>query len=162
MLKSGTTFALWLSVMLAVPTARGIAQQAALAGAAGTVAAMPIKAAIGNSAVPSEPDAAPTAGGTANDRSAVVLSLGHETITIERTDTLITADGLVWTGRVRESGDNALLMWGNDGCLTGEFSYRGDTYAVATVEGIVQVTPETARPHIGDHAPTMARQTADA
>jgi len=161
MLKSGTAFALWLSVMLAVPTARGIAQEAALAGTAGSVAAMPIKAAIGNGAGLTGPDAAPAVGGAANDRSAVVLSLGDGIITIERTDTLITADGLVWTGRVRESGDNALLMWGNDGCLTGEFSYRGDTYVIAAVGGIVHVTPETARQHLADHAP-MAHQTADA
>jgi hypothetical protein len=97
-----------------------------------------------------------------NDRSAVVLSLGDGTITIERTDTLITADGLVWTGTVRESGDNALLMWGTDGRLTGEFSYRGDTYAVATVEGIVHVTLETARQRLADHAPPIVRETADA
>jgi hypothetical protein len=162
MLKSGIGFALWLSVMLAAPTARGIAQEAPIAGTAGPVAAMPIRASIDNAAVLTGPDAAFTAGGAANERSAVVLSLDDGTITIERTDTLITADGLVWTGLVRESGDSALLMWANDGGLTGEFSYRGDTYAVATVGGMVHVTPETARQRIADHAPTMLRQTADA
>src|SRR5262245_33520639 len=162
MLKSGIAFALSLSVMLAVPAARGIAQEAALAGTAGTGVAMAIKAAIGNSPVVTGPDAAPTDGAAAHDRSAVVLSLGDETITIERADTLLTADGLVWTGTVRESGENALLMWGNDGSLTGEFCYRGDSYALATVGGVVHATPETDRQRTADPAPTTVREAAEA
>src|SRR5262245_63985377 len=146
MLKSGIAFALSLSVMLAVPAARGIAQEAALAGTAGTGVAMAIKAAIGNSAVVTGPDAAPTDGAAAHARSAVVLSLGDETITIERADTLLTAEGLVWTGTVRESGEHALLMWGNEGRLAGELCYRGETYAVATVGCFVKATAERARP----------------
>ncbi len=157
MLKSGIRFGLSLGLLLALPAAQGSAQEPTFDGAASAP-----QAAFTKLPLATAPHGAQAEGSAIDEPAAVVLSLGEATITVERTDELLTSDGVVWTGTVQESGENALLMWGNDGHLSGELSYRGNSYAVATVAGVVQVAPETARRRMADHAPTTSNQLADA
>jgi hypothetical protein len=94
--------------------------------------------------------------------SCVVLALEDTQITVAAVETFRSADGVVVSAVVRQSGENALLMWWNDGRLTGTLTYRGANYTVATVAGQVRVELETARQRIADHAPMSLRQAADA
>jgi hypothetical protein len=155
MLTHGTRFALCLSFLLALPAAWTITPGAALA--AGTVS---VASATGLAA-PVDSDCMPALQ-KRESASCVVLALEDTQITVAALETFRSADGVVVSAVVRQSGENALLMWWNDGRLTGTLTYRGANYTVATVAGQVRVELETARPRIADHAPMSLRQAADA
>jgi Metallo-peptidase family M12 len=156
MLEHGICLGLALGILLAVPAGRSLAQDTALNGSASTPHAVFADYAFVTSApVPAgeEPSA---------NHGSLVLSVGDSRITVQSLDTLTTSNGIIWSGIVQESGENALLMWWNDGRLTGELSYRGDHYTVATLDDKVHVALEASRQRMADHAPNHLRQSADA
>ena len=156
MLEHGIRLGLALGILLAVSTGRSIAHETTLDGPASTPrAAFADYAFVASAPVP--PDEEPSA-----NQGSLILSVGDSRITVQSLDTLITTNGIIWSGIVQESGENALLMWWNDGRLTGELSYRGDNYTVATVDDKVHVALEASRQRMADHAPGDFRQSADA
>ena len=79
---------------------------------------------------------------------------GTQDITVERGDATSTADGCTWTGIVRETGENAMLMWWKDGRLTGMLGYKGHIYTVMNtgeeIHAMKEVGPRIAAPASGD------------
>ncbi|HEX2336984.1 MAG TPA: M12 family metallo-peptidase [Hyphomicrobiaceae bacterium] len=156
MLEHGIRLGFALGILLAVTTGRSIAHETTRDGPVSTTrAAFADYASVASAPVP--PDDQPSA-----NQGSLILSVGDSRITVQSLDTLITTNGIIWSGIVRESGENALLMWWNDGRLTGELSYRGDNYTVATVADEVHVALEASRQRMADHAAVNLRQSADA
>ena len=79
---------------------------------------------------------------------------GTQHVTVERGDVTTTADGCTWTGIVRETGENAMLMWWKDGRLTGMLGYKGHIYTVMNtrneIHAVREVGPRIAAPASGD------------
>jgi peptidyl-Asp metalloendopeptidase len=82
-----------------------------------------------------------------------------EEITLVRVNSAVQKDGSVtWYGKVRQTGERALLMlWGN-ALLTGYFAYEGTVYTVENLGGGVHAFSEMDRGKLPpDHAPSASR-----
>jgi hypothetical protein len=71
-------------------------------------------------------------------------------ITLVRTSAIRTDKGVVWWGRVADTGETAILQWWNDGRLTGQFGYRGHIYTVMNMgddlHAVLEVDPRMLPP----------------
>ena len=87
-----------------------------------------------------------------------VRIVGGSEITLHRIRTQLTAQGRVWYGVVKETEENAMLMWWRNGSLTGIVGYRGQIYGVKKVGADV-----VAELEVGRHsaAQTLAPSEAD-
>ena len=76
-------------------------------------------------------------------------------ISLVRTSVTRTDKGVIWRGKVADTGETAILQWWKDGRLNGLFGFRGHTYVVMNMGGdlraVLEVDPKMMPP---DH-PTM-------
>jgi hypothetical protein len=81
-------------------------------------------------------------------------------VTLVRVDSTVQKDGSVtWSGRVKETGERAVLMlWANT-MLTGYVAYQGTIFTLENAGGGVHASSELDRGKLPpDHAPTAAHR----
>jgi peptidyl-Asp metalloendopeptidase len=88
--------------------------------------------------------------------SRIVVPIGNDQqISLVRTSATRTDKGVIWRGKVADTGETAILQWWKDGRLNGLFGYRGHIYSVMNMGGdlhaVLEVDPKMMPP---DH-PTM-------
>ena len=88
--------------------------------------------------------------------SLIIVPLGeNQQISLVRTSATRTDKGVIWRGKVADTGETAILQWWKDGRLNGLFGYRGHIYSVMNMGGdlhaVLEVDPKRMPP---DH-PTM-------
>jgi hypothetical protein len=87
--------------------------------------------------------------------SRIVIPITHaQRVIVQRVRAHTTAKGTTWHGTIEETGENALLMWWNDGRLSGVFAYKGHIFTIENIGGhvhaVVETDPKKMPP---DHAP---------
>jgi hypothetical protein len=95
-------------------------------------------------------------GSTAPDdaTSRIVIPINdNQQVTVIRTKHARTEKGLTWRGAVEETGESAVLMWWQDGRVSGVLGYKGRIYTVESMGGdvhaVIEVDPKKLPP---DHA----------
>ena len=64
----------------------------------------------------------------------IIVHLDDETlIAARRTSLEAKKNGWTWRGEMAETGEPAMMMWWNEGRVSGMFSYRGDMYSLTNV-----------------------------
>lgn len=67
----------------------------------------------------------------------IIVHLDDETlIAAHRTSLQAKKNGWTWRGEMAETGEPAMMMWWNEGRVSGMFSYRGDMYTLKNVTTI--------------------------
>ena len=71
---------------------------------------------------------------------------GGQQVALVRTSANRTDKGIVWKGKVADTGETAILQWWKDGRLNGLFGYRGHIYSVMNMDGnlhaVLEVDPK--------------------
>jgi hypothetical protein len=68
--------------------------------------------------------------------STIIVPIGDERqITLVRTSATRTDRGVIWRGKVADTGETVILQWWKDGRLNGLFGYRGHIYSVMNMGG---------------------------
>jgi len=84
-------------------------------------------------------------------------------VTVERVKAVTTQKGTTWRGKVSETGESAMLMWWQDGRLSGVFGYKGHIYMIVNMGGDVHAVLETDPTQLPpDHSPSSDRADARA
>jgi hypothetical protein len=65
----------------------------------------------------------------------IVPITDDQQVTLVRTNATRTDKGVVWRGKVADTGETAILQWWKDGRLNGLFGYRGHIYSVMNMGG---------------------------
>src|SRR5215475_16215094 len=78
--------------------------------------------------------------------STIIVPLsGDRQVALVRTNAERTDKGVIWRGKVADTGETAILQWWKDGRLNGLFGYRGHIYNVMNVDGdlhaVLEVDP---------------------
>src|SRR5262245_47474708 len=78
--------------------------------------------------------------------STIVVPIGGDRqVGLVRTSANRTDKGVVWRGKVADTGETAILQWWKDGRLNGLFGYRGHIYSVMNMDGdlhaVLEVDP---------------------
>ena len=95
--------------------------------------------------------------------STVFLRIdGDRRITLQRVSVTTTTGDTTWHGKVKETGERAILIWSRGGNLTGILAYRGFTYSIKQTNGVLRVVPESPGKTHSSHAFGSPRKTADA
>jgi len=64
----------------------------------------------------------------------IIIRLDDETLIVARRTSLeAKKNGWTWRGEMAETGEPAMMMWWNEGRVSGMFSYRGDMYTLKNV-----------------------------
>jgi len=107
--------------------------------------------------------------------STIIVPISDDRqIALVRTSAKRTDKGVVWRGKVADTGETAILQWWKDGRLNGLFGYRGHIYDVMNMDGdlhaVLEVDPRkmprdhpkmnSTDVHQGD-APTWALSEPD-
>jgi hypothetical protein len=79
--------------------------------------------------------------------STIVVPIsGDRQVALVRTSANRTDKGVVWRGKVADTGETAILQWWKDGRLNGLFGYRGHIYNVMNMDGdlhaVLEVDPK--------------------
>jgi len=79
--------------------------------------------------------------------STIVVPIsGDRQVALVRTSANRTDKGVVWRGKVADTGETAILQWWKDGRLNGLFGYRGHIYSVMNMDGdlhaVLEVDPK--------------------
>src|SRR5215475_14723916 len=76
----------------------------------------------------------------------IVPISGDRQIALVRTSAERIEKGVIWRGKVADTGETAILQWWKDGRLNGLFGYRGHIYNVMNVDGdlhaVLEVDPK--------------------
>lgn len=95
--------------------------------------------------------------------STILLPIdGDHRVTLQRVGLTTTAGGTTWHGKVKETGERAMLMWWRSGHVTGVLAYRGHTYSITQANGVLQVATENPRNTPSSRAFASPKKTADA
>ena len=99
--------------------------------------------------------------------STLIIPIGGDRqIALVRTNAERTDRGVIWRGKVADTGETAILQWWKDGRLNGLFGYRGHIYSVMNMDGdlhaVLEIDPKkmprdhpkntSAEAHQGDAA----------
>ena len=79
--------------------------------------------------------------------STIIVPISDDRqIALVRTSANRTDKGVVWRGKVADTGETAILQWWKDGRLNGLFGYRGHIYSVMNMDGdlhaVLEVDPK--------------------
>jgi hypothetical protein len=79
--------------------------------------------------------------------STIVIPISDDRqVSLVRASAMRTDNGVVWRGKVVDTGETAILQWWKDGRLNGLFGYRGHIYSVMNMDGdlhaVLEVDPE--------------------
>src|SRR5262245_21151421 len=79
--------------------------------------------------------------------STIVVPISDDRqVSLVRTSAARTDNGVVWRGKVADTGETAILQWWKDGRLNGLFGYRGHIYSVMNIDGdlhaVLEVDPK--------------------
>src|SRR5262245_4885007 len=103
--------------------------------------------------------------------STIVVPISDDRqASLVRTSAMRTDNGVVWRGKVADTGETAILQWWKDGRLNGLFGYRGHIYSVMNMDGdlhaVLEIDPKkmprdhpkmtSTNVHQGD-APTLVQ-----
>ena len=94
--------------------------------------------------------------------SRIVIPLNDkESITVRRTSVDMRKEGCTWRGEIEGTGEPIILIWWQDGRLTGMFTHRGSMYVLKNMGGEVHAIVETdPRKMPPDHGTMRARAAA--
>jgi hypothetical protein len=68
--------------------------------------------------------------------SSIVVPISDERqLTLVRTSATRTDKGVIWRGKVADTGETVILQWWKDGRLNGLFGYRGHIYSIMNMGG---------------------------
>lgn len=108
--------------------------------------------------------------------STIIVPIGDDRqVTLMRTSATRTDKGVIWRGKVADTGESAILQWWKDGRLNGLFGYRGHIYSIMNMGGdlhaMLEVDPRkmpkdhpkstNADVHHQGDAPILALSTPD-
>jgi hypothetical protein len=75
--------------------------------------------------------------------SRIILPINDaQNVTIRRVKAVTREKGSAWRGVIEETGENAVLMWWNDGRLSGVLGYKGHIYTIEDMGGHVHAVIE--------------------
>jgi len=96
--------------------------------------------------------------------SRIIVPLNDkESITVRRTSVEMRKEGCTWRGEVEGTGETVILIWWQDGRLTGMFTHRGSMYVLKNMGGEVHAIVETdPRKMPPDHGAMRARAATQA
>lgn len=97
------------------------------------------------------------------DSSELVLPLTKTvTVTARRTRISKTADGYIWHGEIKKTGEPVTLLWWPSGRLTGSVTYLGHKYVVKNIggmmHGVVDMSPKDLPPEHEPMAPQKMKE----
>lgn len=98
--------------------------------------------------------------------SRIVIPLNaSESITVRRTSVDMRKEGCTWRGEIEGTGEPIILIWWQDGRLTGMFTHRGNMYVLKNMGGevhaIVETDPRKMPPDHGSMRAQGRQQNAD-
>ena len=68
--------------------------------------------------------------------SSIIVPISDDRqVTLVRTSATRTDKGVIWRGKVTDTGESAILQWWKDGRLNGLFGYRGHIYSIMNMGG---------------------------
>jgi len=94
--------------------------------------------------------------------SRIIIPLNdRDSITVRRTSVDMRKEGCTWRGEIEGTGEPIILIWWQDGRLTGMFTHRGNMYVLKNMGGEVHAVIETdPRKMPPDHGAMRARGAA--